>query len=92
MRFSKRLDQIPPYLFVKIEEKKETLLRKGVDIIDFGIGDPDLPTPSHIVKTMQEILPTKEAANYPTSKGELSFRKAVANWYKKRFNFNCRRA
>ena len=85
MRFSKRLDQIPPYLFVKIEEKKEALQKRGVDIIDFGIGDPDLPTPFHIVKIMQEILPTKEAANYPTSKGELSFRKAVANWYKRRF-------
>lgn len=86
MRRSKRLDKIPPYLFVKIEEKKEELLKKGVDIIDFGIGDPDLPTPPHIFKKMHEVLEAKEAANYPTSKGELSFRKAVAGWYKKRFN------
>lgn len=86
MRKSKRLDKIPPYLFVKIEEKKEELTKKGADIIDFGIGDPDLPTPAHIFKKMHEVLETKESANYPTSKGELSFRKAVASWYKKRFN------
>lgn len=86
MRKSKRLDLIPPYLFVKIEEKKEQLVKEGKDIIDFGIGDPDLPTPVHIVKKMREVLDTKEAANYPTSKGELSFRKAVADWHKKRFN------
>ena len=86
MKKSKRLDLIPPYLFVKIEEKKEELVKKGVDVIDFGIGDPDLPTPPHIVKKMREVLDRKEAANYPTSKGEPSFRKAVADWYKKRFN------
>jgi LL-diaminopimelate aminotransferase len=80
------LNKIPPYLFVKIEEKKDELIKKGVDVIDFGIGDPDLPTPPHIIKKMREVLDTKEAANYPTSKGELSFRKAVADWYKKRFN------
>jgi LL-diaminopimelate aminotransferase len=86
MRKSKRLEKIPPYLFVKIEEKKEELQKKGADIIDFGIGDPDLPTPPHIFKKMHEVLESKEAANYPTSKGELSFRKAVADWYKKSFN------
>jgi LL-diaminopimelate aminotransferase len=86
MKKSKRLDKIPPYLFVKIEEKKEELKKKGADIVDFGIGDPDLSTPPHIFKKMHEILETKEAANYPTSKGEYAFRKAVADWYKKRFN------
>jgi LL-diaminopimelate aminotransferase len=86
MRKSKRLKKIPPYLFVKIEEKKEELTKKGVDIIDFGIGDPDLPTPDHIFKKMHDVLESKAASNYPSSKGEISFRKAVANWYKKRFN------
>ncbi|OGC07478.1 LL-diaminopimelate aminotransferase [candidate division WOR-1 bacterium RIFOXYA2_FULL_36_21] len=86
MRKSKRLDKIPPYLFVKIEEKKAELIAKGIDIIDFGIGDPDLPTPDHIFEKMHEVLETKESANYPSTKGELSFRKAVATWYKKRFN------
>jgi LL-diaminopimelate aminotransferase len=86
MKKSKRLDLIPPYLFVKIEEKKDELVRKGIDVIDFGIGDPDLPTPPHIINKMKEVLASKEAANYPTSKGELPFRKAAADWYKKRFN------
>jgi len=86
MRKSKRLELIPPYLFVKIEEKKAELVKKGIDIIDFGIGDPDLPTPPHIFKKMHEVLESKESSSYPTSKGELSFRKAVADWYKKRFN------
>jgi LL-diaminopimelate aminotransferase len=79
------LDLIPPYLFVKIEEKKEELVKSGVDVIDFGIGDPDLPTPGHIVKKMAEIVGSKEAANYPTSRGEFAFRKAVSKWYQKRF-------
>ncbi|MFA4844144.1 MAG: LL-diaminopimelate aminotransferase [Candidatus Margulisiibacteriota bacterium] len=86
MRRAKRLDLIPPYLFVKIEEKKDELVKKGVDVIDFGIGDPDLPTPAHIIKRMREVLDTKEASNYPTSKGEPAFRQAVADWYKQRFN------
>ena len=85
MRKSKRLDKIPPYLFVKIEEKKEELTKKGVDIIDFGIGDPDIDTPAHIFKKMHEVLETKDSANYPTSKGEFFFRKAVSKWYKARF-------
>jgi len=86
MKRSKRLDKIPPYLFVKIEEKKEGLQRKGIDIVDFGIGDPDLPTPPHIFKKMHEVLESPESGNYPTSKGEPAFRNAVAQWYKRRFN------
>ena len=86
MKLSKRLKLIPPYLFVKIEEKKEQLVKQGIDVIDFGIGDPDLPTPEHIFKKMHEILESKNASQYPSSKGELSFRQAVANWYKARFN------
>jgi LL-diaminopimelate aminotransferase len=85
MRKSKRLDLIPPYLFVKIEEKKDELVKKGVDVIDLGIGDPDLATPANIFKKMHEALETKEAGNYPTSKGEFAFRQAVSKWYQKRF-------
>ncbi|MBN2058261.1 MAG: LL-diaminopimelate aminotransferase [Candidatus Saganbacteria bacterium] len=85
MRKSERLNKIPPYLFVKIEEKKAELLNKGVDIIDFGIGDPDLPTPEHIFKKMKEVLELPESGQYPTSKGEFAFRKAVSKWYRKRF-------
>jgi LL-diaminopimelate aminotransferase len=86
MKKSKRLNQIPPYLFVKIEEKKDELVKNGVDVIDFGIGDPDLPTPPYIFKKMHEVLELPESGNYPTSKGELAFRQAVAQWYQTRFN------
>jgi LL-diaminopimelate aminotransferase len=85
-RKAKRLEKIPPYPFVVIEEKREKLLKEGVDLIDFGVGDPDLPTPPHIFKKMHEVLELPESANYPTSRGELTFRRAVADWYKKRFN------
>ena len=83
MKMSKRIDRIPPYLFVKIEEKKAELIADGVDVIDFGIGDPDLPTPKHIVAKMKAVVGKKETDNYPSSKGEMPFRKAVAAWYKK---------
>lgn len=86
MKKSKRLDKIPPYLFVKIEEKKAELVKSGIDVIDFGIGDPDLPTPKHIFEKMHEILEIKDSSNYPSTKGEFEFRKAVSLWYKKRFN------
>ena len=86
MRKSKRLDLIPPYLFVKIEEKKAELIKSGVDVIDFGIGDPDLKTPKNIFKKMHDVLENQDSANYPTSKGEMPFRKAVSLWYKKRFS------
>ena len=86
MKKSRRLSKIPPYLFVKIEEKKAELTKKGIDIIDFGIGDPDLATPAHIFKKMHEVLETKDAGQYPSTKGELGYRQAVADWYKKRFN------
>jgi len=85
MKKSKRLNQIPPYLFVKIEEKKAEMEAKGVDIINFGIGDPDLPTPKHIFKKMHEVLESKEASQYPSSKGEFAFKKAISKWYQKRF-------
>ncbi|MBI5400042.1 LL-diaminopimelate aminotransferase [Candidatus Saganbacteria bacterium] len=85
MKTSDRLKKIPPYLFVKIEEKKAELQKQGIDIIDFGIGDPDLPTPQHIFQKMHEVLEQTDSANYPSSKGEFAFRKAVSKWYQKRF-------
>jgi len=82
---AKRLEKIPPYPFVVIEEKRQKLLKEGVDLIDFGVGDPDLPTPPHIFQKMHEVLERPESSNYPTSKGEITFRQAVADWYQSRF-------
>ena len=80
------MQSLPPYLFARIEKKIEEAREKGIDIINLGIGDPDQPTPKHIIDRMAEAI--YEAANhqYPSSVGLLSYRQAVANWYKRRFN------
>nr|HDN01220.1 LL-diaminopimelate aminotransferase [Deltaproteobacteria bacterium] len=85
---SVRLQQLPPYLFLELDRMKAEVREKGVDIIDLGIGDPDLPTPEFIVERM--IASVKEARyhRYPSSRGMLSFRKAAAEWYKKRFDLS----
>ncbi len=82
---AKRIREIPPYLFAGIERKIEEYKDKGVDIISFGIGDPDLPTPDFIIEKMAEEIKNPENHQYPSSVGMLSFRESVANWYKKRF-------
>ena len=82
---AKRLSQLPPYLFAEIDRMKQEALRKGVDIINLGVGDPDLPTPPHIVEALAAA--GRDAANhqYPSYEGMLSFRKAAADWYRGRF-------
>lgn len=82
---ARRLKTLPPYLFARIEQKIEEAKSKGVDVISLGIGDPDLPTPEHIVDVLVEQARNPENHRYPTSVGLLSFRTAVANWYEKRF-------
>jgi LL-diaminopimelate aminotransferase len=85
MRFSKKLKKIPPYLFATIDKKMAEMKAKGVDIISLGIGDPDLPTPQNIFKKMHEVLEDPKSGRYPPYEGIYAFRKAVADWYKKRF-------
>ena len=68
--FSQRLQKLPPYLFVRIEQLTEQKRKQGVDIIDLGIGDPDLPTPEPIVKTLQESVAKTERQDYSSSQGE----------------------
>ena len=83
---AKRMQQIPPYLFARIEKKIADLKEKGIDVISFGIGDPDLPTPDFIIEKMAEQIKNAENHQYPSSVGMLSFRQTVADWYKKRFH------
>jgi len=80
-----RLGLIPPYLFKAIDEKKEEVRAKGVDIIDLGVGDPDLPTPRFIVEKMQEAIQDASTHRYPLYSGMNLFREAVARWYRHRF-------
>jgi LL-diaminopimelate aminotransferase len=84
--YATRLKKLPPYLFAEIEEKVKVKQRQGMDIIDFGIGDPDLPTPKPIVEEIKRQLDNPDNHRYPSSAGECDAREAVARWYKKRFN------
>jgi len=82
---AKRLKILPPYLFAKLDKMKQEAVRKGVDVISFGIGDPDIPTPGHIVRSLQKACANPLHHRYPSYEGMLSFRQAVAGWYRKRF-------
>jgi len=81
-----RVKNLPPYLFAAIDIMKQEAVKKGVDLIDLSIGDPDIPTPGHIVKSMKKAVEKPAHHRYPSYEGMLSFKQAVADWYKKRFN------
>jgi LL-diaminopimelate aminotransferase len=81
-----RVKHLPPYLFAAIDRMKQEAVSKGVDVIDLSIGDPDIPTPKHIVEAMKKAVENAEHHRYPSYIGMLSFREAVADWYKQRFN------
>ncbi len=83
---SRKMDQIPPYMFAELNKKKASLIKAGVNVIDLGIGDPDLPTPDHIVNKLIEEVRRPENTKYPSFVGHLEFRKAVADYYKRQFN------
>jgi LL-diaminopimelate aminotransferase len=85
---ARRINELPPYLFAEIDRRKRAALARGVDLIDLGIGDPDIPTPSVIVEKLIESASKPANHRYPSSAGMPEFREAVANWYKKRFNVN----
>ncbi|MCE8422601.1 MAG: LL-diaminopimelate aminotransferase [Candidatus Methanoperedens sp.] len=84
--YADRINSLPPYLFAAIDKAKGEMMRKGVDVIDLSIGDPDLPTPSHIVEAMRKAVGNPTRHRYPSYEGMLSFRKAASAWYKKTMN------
>ncbi len=84
--YAERIRTLPPYLFAAIDEMKQQAIARGVDIINLGIGDPDLPTPDPILERMQQAVTDPQHHQYPSSSGMLSFRTAVAGWYQRRFN------
>ncbi|RMH79311.1 MAG: LL-diaminopimelate aminotransferase [Acidobacteria bacterium] len=85
LEYSQRIKSLPPYLFAQIDKKKREKLVQGVDIIDLGVGDPDIPTPKPIVEAMKRAVEKPEHHRYPSYEGMFSFRQAVADWYKRRF-------
>jgi LL-diaminopimelate aminotransferase len=80
-----RLTKLPPYLFMEIDRLKVQVQARGVDIIDLGVGDPDLPTPRHIMNRLAEAALDPRNHRYPSYSGMNDFRKAVASWYRHRF-------
>jgi LL-diaminopimelate aminotransferase len=82
---AERLTRLPPYLFAEIDRKKREARARGVDVIDLGIGDPDLPTPPHVIQALQKAAEEPENHRYPSYEGMLAFRQAAADWYARRF-------
>lgn len=82
---SQRVESLPPYLFAEIERKIAARRAAGVDIISLGIGDPDMPTPGHIVDALVAGAHDAATHQYPSNRGELALREAVAGYYGRRF-------
>ena len=82
---AERLKKLPPYLFKEIDRKKAEVRARGVDIIDLGIGDPDLPTPPHIIEALKKAAEDPATHRYPSYSGMGDFKEAVAKWYQERF-------
>lgn len=83
---SRRINELPPYLFAEIDRRKRAALARGVDLIDLGIGDPDIPTPPVVVEKLAESASKPVNHRYPNSSGMPEFRNAVSSWYQNRFN------
>ena len=88
MRFASRVEKIPPYLFVEISRKIAAKRAEGIEVISFGIGDPDLATPAHVVDALRETAGDLPNHRYPESDGLPEFRKATADWYQRRFGIS----
>jgi len=86
--YADRINSLPPYLFAAIDKAKDRIIEKGVDVINLGIGDPDMPTPPHIVEAMKKSLDNPDRHKYPSYEGMPSFRKAAAGWYRRTMNVN----
>ncbi len=80
-----RLDQLPPYLFIEIDRKKRAAIAAGKDVIDFGVGDPDRPTPTFIIDRMAKTIYDPKNHRYPYDAGFPEFKNAAAAWFKNRF-------
>ena len=81
----RRIKRLPPYVFAIVNELKAAARARGEDIIDFGMGNPDQPTPQHIVDKLCEVANRKDTHRYSMSKGIPRLRRAMSNWYKSRY-------
>ena len=83
-----RLKLLPPYLFVEIDRKKRLAIEAGLDVIDFGIGDPDHPTPDFVIEQLCEAVHDPENHHYGSSLGTAVFRDSVKKYLQKRYNIS----
>ena len=81
-----RISRLPPYVFTIVNELKSNARSRGDDIVDFGMGNPDQPPPRHISEKLAEVVLREDTHRYSLSRGIPKLRKAVANWYKRKFN------
>jgi LL-diaminopimelate aminotransferase len=85
MRLSRRVTNLPPYLFVEISKKIAEKKAKGEDVVSFAIGDPDIPTPPHVIDRLHQAAQDPANHRYPESEGLPELRRAIARWYERRF-------
>lgn len=88
MGFAKRIEQLPPYLFAEISRKIAEKRAQGADIVTFAVGDPDIPTPPHIIDALVEAAHDPANHRYPESEGLPELRQAIARWYQRRFGLS----
>jgi LL-diaminopimelate aminotransferase len=86
LRTAKRIEKLPPYLFAEIDRKVGEAKARGADIISFGVGDPDLPSPPHVIEAMQKAAADPATHRYPSYTGMPEFRESIADWYQRRFD------
>lgn len=84
-KLSERLKKLPPYLFVEIDKAKRRAKSEGRDIIDLGVGDPDQPTPRHIIDALYQAAQDPANQHYALDQGMPALRRAIAQWYQNRF-------
>ena len=85
MRLARRVQNLPPYLFAELDRKVAAKRAAGADVISLGVGDPDLPTPPHVVEALRQAAVDPATHRYPSYYGMPEFRDAIASWYRRRF-------
>jgi LL-diaminopimelate aminotransferase len=86
MQLAKRIEKLPPYLFAEISRKIAEKRAQGVDVVSFAIGDPDIPTPSHVIDALCQAARDPANHRYPETDGLPDLRRAIARWYEQRFD------
>jgi len=85
-KLSKKIKLLPPYLFLEIDKAKRKARQEGRDVIDLGVGDPDQPTPMHLIEKLYQAARDPVTHRYALDQGMLRLRQAIAEWYERRFN------